>query len=459
MQVQFDSWAWVPKKDLGEGRLARLKKALTVQPRKVGDHPGDPPDPIDLYQEHNGHIAVPRQFFFNKMYAPAPHEFEVTYGFTEGNSSVWTPLRFNGVLEPDQERGVSLLVKQLRDGLNGGILQAVPGWGKTVAALAIIARMGVPTLITVHKTFLLRQWQQRIERFLPEARVGIVRQNKCDFKDKHIVIGINTSLSVRDYGEEFYNHFGLIVSDEVHRIGAPTWSKIPTQFGARWRLGLSATPRRSDGATSVFINHIGDIVFVGRVERLDCQVKRVFFSPRIPESFRQNPTLLTTTMATRYLTRNTKRNEIIVQNLIGAAKAGRKILVLSHIREKHIVPLEKLFRDSWPSEAGPCPTTSFYVGGMKDEEFEEAEKAQVIFGTVPMAKEGLDIPPLDTLFLTTPLGNVEQAVGRIQRNYPSKKTPMVVDFRDDTIGVCRRLGELRWKFYKKKGWVSDTGPA
>jgi superfamily II DNA or RNA helicase len=195
------------------------------------------------------------------------------------------------------------------------------------------------------------------------------------------------------------------------------------------------------------------------VERLDCKVKRVFFAPHIPSSFQQNPKLLTSTLATKYLTRNTKRNEVIVDNLIRAASSGRKILVLSHIRDNHIVPLERMFRESWPGNLGACPSTSFYVGGMKDDEFDEAERAQVIFGTVPMAKEGLDIPPLDTLFLTTPLGNVEQAVGRIQRNYPGKKDPMVVDFRDDTIAVCRRLGNLRWKFYERKGWVGDAGSA
>jgi type I site-specific restriction-modification system R (restriction) subunit len=51
------------------------------------------------------------------------------------------------------------------------------------------------------------------------------------------------------------------------------------------------------------------------------------------------------------------------------------------------------------------------------------------------------------------MGNVEQAVGRIQRPYPGKKDPIVVDFRDDNIAVCRRLGELREKFYERKGWT------
>jgi hypothetical protein len=450
MDVRVDSWAWLPKSELEDHQLTELKRQLTITPRKVGDHPGDPPEPIQCFTEENGHIGVPRSYYLENQ----RDHHNVTLDFNEGDMDDWPgDLVFEGKLEPDQEKAVSTLVAAFLGGCSGGILQAAPGWGKTVATTALIARLNVPTLVTVHKTFLLNQWKRRIATFLPDAKVGIVRQGKCDYEGKHICIAINTSLHVRQYPPEFYDRFGLIISDEVHRIGAPTWSQIPQKFKAKWRTGLSATPRRSDGAHTIFHHHIGPVLFRGSVERMPCQIKRVWNEIHIPEGFRLNPTLLKSTLATKLLCANGKRNESIIDALIRAVQAGRKVMVMSGIRHRHLVPLEAKFKALWPSTSGRCPKTSFYVGGMKDAELEEAEKAQVIFATSQMAKEGLDIPPLDTLFLTTPMGNVEQAVGRIQRPYPGKKDPIVVDFRDDNIAVCRRLGELREKFYERKGWT------
>ena len=52
---------------------------------------------------------------------------------------------------------------------------------------------------------------------------------------------------------------------------------------------------------------------------------------------------------------------------------------------------------------------------MKEEQLNEAANMKVIFGTYPMASEGLDIPSLNTLLLVTPKSNVVQSVGRILR--------------------------------------------
>jgi len=306
------------------------------------------------------------------------------------------------------------------------------------------------------------QWKSRIERFLPGAKVGYCQQDKCDFEGNHVVLAMNDSLVARDYGEQFYNHFGLVIYDEAHHIGAPTWSKIPPMFKAAWRLGLTATPHRSDGATDALWWHLGPLLYTGEIERLSCQVKRIFFNYNLPESLGQNPSLVTQSLATKLLVANQRRNGVIIENLIDAVRRGRKVMVLSHRREKHLYPLGRMFKKLWPSDAGPVPEIMAYLGGMTHKQLLEAEvkaqTARVIFATYQMAAEGLDVPPLDTLFLTTPAGKVEQAVGRIQRKYPDKKQPIVVDFRDDSIKICKRLGKLREKFYVRKGWMApDDG--
>ena len=59
------------------------------------------------------------------------------------------------------------------------------GLGKTVVAIEMIARRRVRTLVIVHKEFLMNQWKERIEMFLPEARIGYLYQNKMEIEDKN----------------------------------------------------------------------------------------------------------------------------------------------------------------------------------------------------------------------------------------------------------------------------------
>ena len=65
-------------------------------------------------------------------------------------------------------------------------------------------------------------------------------------------------------------------------------------------------------------------------------------------------------------------------------------------------------------EAG-APDVAFYVGGMKQNALEKSEEAQILLGTYSMAAEGMNIPTLNTIVLSTPKSNVEQSVGRILR--------------------------------------------
>jgi superfamily II DNA or RNA helicase len=453
MDVSVDRMAWVDRGRLTDEQLKRLRKDLTIRPKKVGDHPGDPPEPIHLLSEANGRVGMPRAFYLDRT----RDHHNITYdGMVSGRTGVWsddTP-QWNPEreLRASQQRGVSTVVNAFRSFSSyGGVLKAVPGWGKTVVGCAIANQLRVPTLVVVHKEFLIKQWRERIDEFLPGARVGHVQGDTLDYEDKHIVIGMVHTLSGREYDEAFYRQFGLLMVDEVHRIGAPTWAPVPGKFPAQWRLGLSGTPKRKDGAANVFFYHIGPLLFTSKEERLKPTIKRVWTKFKIPQSPSFNPSLIRKTMVLKFLCANQDRNRLIVNTLINAVKAGRKILVLSERKDKHLQRLHALFHQTWKD--GPTPSTGFYTGGMKEEDLEKSEQAQILFATVQYVKEGLDIPSLDTLFLATPMSVDEQAIGRILRPYEGKKDPMVVDFRDDNVALCRRLGEYRWRFYEQMGWV------
>lgn len=91
----------------------------------------------------------------------------------------------------------------------------------------------------------------------------------------------------------------------------------------------------------------------------------------------------------------------------------------------------------------------YFIGGMAEEELDEASLADVIFATYKMAAEAMDIPPIDTVVLSTPIRNPEQAAGRALRPFPGKKDPIIVDMRADAVAICRDYAESRDKNYER----------
>jgi superfamily II DNA or RNA helicase len=115
----------------------------------------------------------------------------------------------------------------------------------------------------------MNQWIERIQDAfdIPASEIGFVQQDVCDFRGKKIVLIMAQSLlSSREYPEDLYSYFGTVVVDEVHRFGAVEFRKAITRFPAKYRLGVTATPKRKDGLEDVFFMHIGEIAFVGQRE-------------------------------------------------------------------------------------------------------------------------------------------------------------------------------------------------
>lgn len=297
----------------------------------------------------------------------------------------------------------------------------------------------------VHKEFLMKQWRERIEQFLPGAKIGHVQGDVCDFEGKHVVIAMVHSVAQREnYPAALYKWPGMVISDEVHHISSATWNPIPGKFANRYSLGLSATPRRLDGSQNVFFWNIGPILFSAKEQRMRPKIRRVETGFHLVANERLNPALITKPLLLRFLCASTKRNKLIVEQIKLAVKAGRKLLVVSE-RLEHLRVLEEMVRESWTD--GPCPTMGQYVGGMKEEEYEASKVCRVMLATSQLISEGFDDPALDTLFLTTPISDVQQICGRILRPFEGKKDPVVVDFQDDQVGVCQRASGYREKYY------------
>ena len=179
-----------------------IRKELTVKPFI----PKSPiqPNPFPIYLESPLKLYMPRYFGID-TYGP-PDKILIH----PGNEIA---LQFSGELRPYQVAIVDKYIKHVGK-CGGGLLDVDTGKGKTVMALNIVSQLGKCALVIVHKSFLLNQWIERIEQFLPGARVGRIQGQIMDIENKDIVIGMLQSLSMKEYPKDTFRQFGLAIYDE-----------------------------------------------------------------------------------------------------------------------------------------------------------------------------------------------------------------------------------------------------
>lgn len=97
------------------------------------------------------------------------------------------------------------------------ILEAKPGFGKTIVAIYCIKKRKQPTLIVVHTKELLHQWKKRLEEFfsLKKGDIGLIGDNKWEIGKKITIASYQTL--ARNGCEEIRDKFGFIVIDECHQ--------------------------------------------------------------------------------------------------------------------------------------------------------------------------------------------------------------------------------------------------
>jgi len=207
----------IKKENLEREEQLALRKDLMVKPF-VPKSSMVKAEAFAIYRESNKKFYIPRYYGIE------------TYGKPEMNkidNYERIDLTFNGELREHQNPTVNKFVKHaIKKG--GGLLELYTGYGKTVCALKIIAELKAKTIIVVHKEFLLRQWVERIEQFLPGAKVGRLQGPIVDIEGKDIVIAMLQSLSMKDYDIKLFKSFGLTIVDECF----PYKQHIHTDKGA-----------------------------------------------------------------------------------------------------------------------------------------------------------------------------------------------------------------------------------
>ena len=421
------------------------RKFLTVKPFKQA-MPGSGPVPeYQIYMESKTKFYVPKSYGIKTF--GIPKEIKCN-----GES---IDVTFVGELRNEQQEPVDAILTACYDSNKmGGILNVFCGGGKTTMALYVLSKLARKTVIIVHKDFLLEQWKERIQQFLPSARIGLVKGKILDVENKDIVIASLQSLSMKDYSPDVFKDFGTLIIDEVHHTSAEVFNKALFKTCMRFTIGLTATVSRKDGLSKVFMWHLGEIEYKSIKRQDTVDVKAVFIQFKDDEYCAEEYMGYSQKVNFSKMVNNVcdfgPRNYTILE-IIKNIEPDRTTLVLSD----RVRQLE-FFKYHVEKSEKSC---GIYVGGMKSNALKECEGKQVIFATYAIASEGYDQKGLDTLILASPRSDVTQSVGRIlrDRECDRSKVPRIYDIVDH-FSIFARQWKTRKTFYKKNDYsIKEIG--
>ena len=180
--------------------LSSIKTELTVKPL---ENPNFQTNEVSypVYRLSKNKIYLPRFYGIEKFGEPKNNTIK---------DCTSIDLEFHGTIRDIQQETINATLKCNSNGL----ISLDTGLGKTVVALKIISLMKVKTLVIVHADFLLDQWKTRIQQFLPDARIGVIKQDFCQIEDTDIVIGMLQTIVKRDYPKDTFSSFGMLQIDE-----------------------------------------------------------------------------------------------------------------------------------------------------------------------------------------------------------------------------------------------------
>lgn len=400
----------------------------------------DPEEKIELFRREGSLLHLPRRVATTTN----------VLSYDQGIQHTFVP-----TFEPrseEQMRVVGETMNMVCEGRSGTI-QAPTGFGKTVVGCMAIYAAHCRTLIVVTKEDIIEQWTDSLQSFLnlEPHEIGIWRGDQVPTKAHKVVVALVQSVSKGPdrYGPDAYKDFGMVICDEVHRMGAETFSQTMWWLSSRIRLGLSATPERKDGREIVFKMHIGEVEVTATMEVMIPKILVAKSGWKVPRNKFGEP-IKHKVGRTRHLNpmfENYKPRNDLIERFVRASVAKGRIVMVFCDSISHIDLLGEILGDL---DVGKYYGLANYSGkaAEKKAQREAAKNAQVILCTAGFAGEATNIPWADTAVLAVPKADVVQIVGRIRREYEGKKFPVVLDITDSDSPVFKAYARKREKWYK-----------
>ena len=266
----------------------------------------------------------------------------------------------------------------------------------------------------------------------------------------------------RDDVDDVVSSYGHVIVDECHHVPAVSFEKVMRKVQARYITGLTATPRRRDGHDPILSFQLGPVRY--SVNPRSHAAQRPFQHRFIVRqtSFRLQSELPGAGIQEIYaqLAADRSRNEMIIDDVVGALEGGRSPILLTERRD-HV--------DYFAGQLGKVARHLVILrGGMGAKQRREVadqlknipdEEERLVLATGRFIGEGFDDARLDTLFLAMPVswrGTLLQYAGRLHRNHASKSEVRIFDYVDHQVPMLARMFEKRLKGYRSMGYDSTT---
>ena len=410
----------------------------------------DKPRVIGCAENYPNHIALPRGCLdaAQELLRENDIRCDLNDERFEGEA---LEVAFAGTLRLDQEAAVAAMLHH-----DAGVLCAPTAFGKTVAAAAMIARRGINSLVLVHRTELLKQWQERLQSFLGVGKcvVGTIGGGKAKPTGK-IDIAVMQSLSRQGEINQMVENYGHVIVDECHHIGAVSFDAILKRVKAKYVLGLTATPIRRDGQQPIIFMQCGPIRYTAAKPTNAPHILEV-----VPYSLHKRidlPQEAGIQDVFRHLANDSERTAAIAAEIVNAFSQGRKVLALTE-RTEHLDAILAALAEKMPS--------IFVLHGRMSKKQRTAvitnlnalppDAPRVLLATGKLVGEGFDHPPLDTLMLAMPIswkGTLQQYAGRLHREHATKTDVRIIDFVDTGHPALLRMWEKRQRGYRAMGYI------
>ncbi len=359
-----------------------------------------------------------------------------------------------------QENAVNAMIRNKR-----GILESKCGSGKSIMGIEIIKRIGYKGLIICQTKEILNQFVDYMQNVfnISKGQYGIIAEGKVEIGSL-ITIALRQTLSKIDL-LQYKNEWGTIIVDEVQEVGGSItkvsqYSKILNNLVSEYRIGLSATGYRVDGLSQCLYALMNTVKYrIGEDSIKDkiikAKVQKIDTNYEINSNVQKyDGTILYNKLSTD-IAENIERNDLILEKL--KENKDNYCLVLSD-RLSGLNYLKSILGEGLLIDGGMVSKKA------KEERKQAIEKIRnkeehFLFATYSLAREGLDIKPLNRLFLIAPTKNkitIIQSVGRIERQDKDKENPIVYDFVDKGL-YFDKAWKTRKSIYKKNNNIIIGG--
>ena len=367
--------------------------------------------------------------------------FTISKDFRVKNKSLENPfiLAKNYKLYPFQEE----IVKKIENFLEGEeascILKAPPRTGKSYMLPAIVKHFNKRVLILVDRVSLVEQMFREFKQNTSKGDIQILTPKTNRVADVNIstLQLLNKNQKLVDMLQEAIS---FVIVDEMHLISVGALTKVFLQFPAYYRLGLSATPTRSDGLTQVLFDHFSyNIVESQNPNNLSAYHILVYYPLTIYYA-----TMYDANRAWKELYLNSK----LIDDIVKLAKFLRKEKQRNILIYSTIVEQQNTYKALLEAEG-------FSVGVIngktkKDvrekylEEFKKRSLDFLISGVI--LQKGITLPNLDTVINTAnhTKESFEQMVGRVRGICENKKDPIIFHFGFNGKGAYKIRNTKIW---------------